>query len=258
MSEETTYTTSADGGSAFENVRAELGSSGLSFHDPANWASAEDRIQALHREINSRLPSESNLDPVTEAQLYVQAVQAVPALHLSMQQLFPGAMQTLQRDLEALSSAPAVERRNRATQVSQNIQNLAKDAHITLAAAENRATIATVSRTLSDLGYLVEKRSQQLVATSGAQCIWATMGGQGRLNLDYSGFSGMSCLKEKGRVESALEKRGMRIREYAANSHGNPKGGILAAKMQSVFPQFRFHDRQKSAPSCAKDRVRQA
>lgn len=253
MSEYVSYSVSATpGGGVKETLRRR----GVFFHDDAAWQSAEERAEALRKELRQALDSncgrssglsglsgDSHLE-ISRLHCMMAAFCNVPEFKVFADQAHGGEFEKLRGEVAALSDAakksdPGRDLLNAVIRAQKGIEAFAAMVQKELCLAEKETVLNKVASTLSDMGYLVETRGDGLKATCDQMGVWAKAGEHGELAMDLSGFSGLSCMKELARIEEQLTRRGVRLRRRVANPHGRPEGGVLVKTLRPLFPEFR-------------------
>ncbi len=253
MSEYVSYSVSAHGGGA---VRQALRNRGIFFHDDAAWQTAEERAEALRRNLrqaldamgrNSALTVGCHEEPhleVSRLSSMLEAFCRVPAFKGVAEQAHSEEFGRLREEIEGLSDAGIKSEPGRGlldavNRAQRGLEAFAASVQRELCAAEKEAVLNTTASTLSDLGYLVEGKGDNLKATCNQMNVWARAGEHGELAVDFSGLSGLSCMKEMARIEEHLGRHGVHLRRTASAPHGRPEGGVLVKSLRPLFPEFR-------------------
>ncbi len=187
---------------------------------------------------------------IQSARAMMAAIESIPNMLLFAEQTRGQELASLRQELAALSSGlestattPLARVNatgswsNKIAALQDRIETLAINLHKDVLQAEKQITLQVVSETLADLGYQLESRGDVLRAKNGQTSIYAEVDESGRLDLDTSGFTGKSCLAELQRVEEELSHRGLALEKKAVDHHEKPEGGVLAQKLEHVFPR---------------------
>ncbi|MGV8080937.1 MAG: hypothetical protein AB2L22_12885 [Syntrophales bacterium] len=244
MSESTSYTTTAMVESSGATLRDALRSRGIEIRDESAWTTARERAdqlrEALGKEMEQRASAGCDMGEHTTTR-----AEAMLTAFLRVSAFQEVAVQTkgdiLTEIRSSLRGAESLERMDdgAAKSLENRIELLASAVQEDLCRVEREVTTAAVARSMSDLGYIVEPRGGSLKGTRGRICLWAEVSPWGDLSLDYSGWSGLACLEEVRRVEARLAREGLILKKTAGHVHGDPKGGVLAQRLEPLFPEFR-------------------
>lgn len=214
-------------------------------------AMQETALASVGCSVEAHQISLASAPQVQSAQAMMNAIESVPNMQLFAEQARGQELAGLRQELAVLASSglarsvtPALAQMNptdswmeKATALQDRIEQLAISVHKDLLQAEKRITLEVVSETLADLGYQLENRGDALRAKHGQTGIYAEVDESGRLDLDTSGFTGTACLAELQRVEAELTRRGLVLEKKAVDHHEKPEGGVLAQKLDRVFPR---------------------
>jgi hypothetical protein len=141
-------------------------------------------------------------------------------------------------------------------QIQERIESLASVVQKELCQVEKEALLVTVSDALADRGYRLERNADSLKATMNRSCIWVEANEWGELSLDFSGFSGLSCLEEVKRTEEEFARKGLMLIRTSSEFHGRPEGGILAGRLEILFPVFRRMDANQSQVTPCRPKIK--
>jgi hypothetical protein len=269
MSETVSYNARTLNGKAGRAVLENLKSRGIFFRDLRAWATARERVEELHRKLQEDF---SRCSPVnlgdgtgdlanqecTRAEAMLRAFCGVAAFKTY-------AEKTRGKDLEDLREGILFLRGKRPNlpkemysplQIQERIESLASVVQKELCQVEKEALLTTVFDALADLGYRLERNGDSLKATMNRSCIWMETNEWGELSLDFSGFSGLSCLEEVKRTEEAFARKGITLTRTSSEFHGRPEGGILAGRLEILFPVFRRMDANQSQVTPCRPKIK--
>lgn len=247
MSETVSYSTSVSGPAGRSMIRA-LRDMGITADHSLEWANARDRVARLNdtlaREMARLNPPGSRPARAVEQTHRLEAMMAafdsIAPFKAAAHSRFAADWQSLGETLSGLKQAVCDRPSDtalaaEAEKAGARLEQIATETQKILCSTEAAVVAETVADTLADLGYRVERRADSLKATCGTTCLWAVTDAMGGLSLDISGHSGLSCIGEMRRVESALEAKGLKLARGACDTHGKPEGGVLARRL---FPMF--------------------
>lgn len=252
MSEYTSYSVSATPGGA---VRETLRRRGIFFHDDAAWQGAEERAEALRKEVRQALDSMSGRNGLagmdekmsletTRLNCMLKSFCKVPAFKAFAEQGRSGDFEKLRGQIAALTYGSKKREPHQGLleavlSAQKTLEGFAASVQRDLCMAEKEAVLDTMASTLTQLGYVVEVKGDVLKATCDQMGVWARANEQGELGIDVSGFSGLSCMQELARIEERLRREGVRMRRTSSTPHGRPEGGVLVNNLRPLFPEFR-------------------
>jgi len=125
------------------------------------------------------------------------------------------------------------------------IRKIAGDAHSLLAKAEEELSLKTIAESMSSLAYRVKTGDTALVASKGDVLVRGSVQA-GRVKLDTTSFSGISCHAEVRRIEQDLKRRGLILTKLFENHTRHPKD---PARLTDPFPAFQGQRRiENKAP----------
>jgi len=247
VSENVSYTATVLSGGSENVLREALQSKGVQIRNDSAWTTARERSDRLQEELRAELArhtaavSSLGTQAGIRAGAMLSAFLRVPAFREYAEQTRSGLLAEIRNGLEEVRS-PGLsdpERGNVASAIENRIENLATQIQEDLCTTERDALAGIVSRSLGSLGYLVENRGGSLKATANRTCVWVEVSPWADISLDFSGWSGMACLREVRRVEERLAREGLTLRKTAEHNHGNPRGGAVAQRLKPLFPAFR-------------------
>ena len=184
-------------------------------------------------------PAES----IVKAQNMFDAFESVPVFKDYSEQTRPAEMAAIRAELSVIGGSIETgqdfqDLMARAESIQFRMQNLATSVQKDLCRVERQAVLQVVGESLGNLHYQVELRDNALRGVKGRTCFWAKADEMGRLELDASGFSGLSCQKEIKRVEQEFRRNGLILKRTSKNTHGKPEGGVLAQELDQFFNPF--------------------
>lgn len=256
MSESVSYNVSVDPEPGGEKLKERLSLRGLFFRDLKAWSTATQRAEELQKNLQEELERKSLFElalskedaGVQELEAMFRAFNKSGYLYTCASQLYGKQLESLQAQIKTLRQSlnqgkDLISLEQTVKSTRKDLEQLAAKSQKSLCQAEKEAVLATVSSALSDLGYLVEARGDALKATCRQNCVWAEANSLGGLEIDLSGFSGLSCLKEVSRLEAMLKRHGLVLKRQSSKVHQLKEGGTLSQRLYPLFPVF------KRAPS---------
>jgi hypothetical protein len=113
------------------------------------------------------------------------------------------------------------------------------DSHQRLLAAQQTVLIDQAAKSLTGMGYRVERlvdfHAQGLWATRDGHTIAALVQPGGRLLMDMAGFDGVACHREAEQMLATLAENGVQVRREQVFLHGRRDGGPLVARLHRVM-----------------------
>jgi hypothetical protein len=97
------------------------------------------------------------------------------------------------------------------------LREMATETHSLLSKTEDLLVSKTLTTTLEDLGYDVHMSGADLVGSKGSVSLRAKAEG-GRLRMDTTAYSGLSCQSEIGRLRTELSRRGIILGRVVENA----------------------------------------
>lgn len=253
MSETVSYSTTVSGPAGRSLIRG-LQNTGIFVEHSQEWANARRRVALLNDTLArdmARLdlllkfrPGKA-MEQTHRLEAMMAAFDSVALFKAAAQSRFAADWQSLERSLaglkEAVSSRPAdTVLAAEAAQASSQLEKIATATQEMLCRTEAAVVAEIVADALTGLGYTVARRTDSLKATCGTTCLWASADAMGGLSLDVSGHSGLSCISEMRRVETALEAKGLKLERGACDTHGRPEGGAVAQRLQPLFAKTKL------------------
>lgn len=202
MSETVNYTLRVNA-SAGRSLKEVLSQFGIRLHDAQAWQRARQKVMTMQKSLGAADCSSIRHLPAEKGQNALSVDQAITAMQDDY--VLRRLMQSVpDMDSANLGKDPAglIRRLNR---VTANI--------------EQRVGQSSLERSLDKLGYVVEHHGEQLRATRGQTCLWAHFDRDVGLHLDLSGFSGLSCIQEIGRIEADLKQHGITLNRRRVSPH---------------------------------------
>jgi len=252
MSESVSYNTSAIVGGAENSVRAALRRRGLKMENTRAWAMARERAEQLQTMVNQELDQQCAMNAhkssdlemeLTRMEAMLKGFASVNAFQEYARLLHGNEMDRIIQGLDNLkreaSMKLAASLKETIIRLQNDLENIAASTQKGLCDVEKIVLQDQAAKALNNLGYQVERNNEAMKATMGQTCIWMETNRWGEMSMDYSGFSGMTCLNESKRVEEQFRKQGLIIQQTSKDFHGKPEGGALAGKLESIFPIFR-------------------
>jgi len=138
---------------------------------------------------------------------------------------------TIKNSLQACH--PEASLKDMIEQTDLSLRTLTMQAHAYLADIEREVTTDLVGETLNSLGYRLETRDNRLLGKSGDMIIRAGIETDGRILLDTTSYSGLSCQQEIARFESKLKENGVLLKRTAYDRALRKPGGVL---LNDPFP----------------------
>ena len=114
------------------------------------------------------------------------------------------------------------------------IRKVTNDSHSLLARAEEDMALNVITDSMSSLGYRVNVGKTGINATKGQFSIRARVSA-GRINLDTTSFSGISCQTEIQNIEKDLQERGLVLQRLCESHRKLPKDTVA---IKDPFPLF--------------------
>ena len=124
---------------------------------------------------------------------------------------------------------------NLAKETDNSLRDLVFSAHTTMAQVEQKVTGDIISETLQSMGYRLKKGKNILAGSSKDATIRAEIQETGKIVIDTTSFSGLSCQKESLRLESELKSQGMVLTVQLNALKGKNKKSIL----RNPFPSLK-------------------
>ena len=245
MSEEVSYQTSVSADGSSQGLQRTLRRHGLFSIDRAAWADAHERVRQLHQAVNEEMGRcrAPGLQTTATPAAMLAALNRVPSFRAVAEKHHAADLKALRYDLEELQDkvsrlpdTAALSAQAKALQ--QRVEALGTRLQTRLCRIEGEVVLQAATIGLQRLGYAVETRGDRLRATMAQTCVWAEVGKAGQLTMDFSGFSGLTCLNARQAVETELVKEGVRLLRSGANSHARPEGGVLAGRLRPLFWDF--------------------
>ena len=245
MSEEVSYQTSVSADGSSQGLQRTLRRHGLFSIDRAAWADAHERVRQLHQAVTEELGRCHAPGPQTTAipAAMLAALNRVPIFHAVAEKHHAVDVKALRDDIEKLQTeasrlpdTAALSAQSKALQ--QRVEALGTRLQTRLCRIEGEVVLQAATVGLQRLGYAVETRGDRLRATKAQSCVWAEESTAGQLTMDFSGFSGLTCLKARQSIEAELAKEGVRLARCTSITHGRPEGGVLAGRLRPLFWDF--------------------
>ena len=190
----------------------------------------------------SRIGDQS-AERIFKAQNMLAAFESVPIFKTYAEQTKPIEVAKLRSELAAMNGSikqgsdfQALMARDKQNQA--RIEKLATSVQKDLCRVEQEAVLQVVGESLGNLDYQVELMGNALRGVKGRTCFWARADEKARLELDASGFSGLSCQKEIKLVEQEFRRNGLILKRKSQDTHGKPEGGVLAKELNQFFNPF--------------------
>ena len=241
----------------------------------SHWDNASERLAKLTENFEHRRRTfESRAVTVpqpTPAQVELAEVDArlsayldVPEFRIVTEQTRGQELKSLTEQvsnlkIEATRAESTHELEEAIRETHKRLDKLGTEVHDQLCRIEKKVLTNTVTSALRDLDYQVEQRRDMLRGELGATCLWAEMNDPGELKLDFSGYTGMTCLQEVARVEQQFIKHGLVLERTSSDFHGRPEGGKLVQKARPLFASLEFKPitwNQKMAKTAQRQRVK--
>jgi hypothetical protein len=218
--------------------------------DTSSWLGTEERESALKASLASSLAelaicSDSKFatnggGQIAQFRAMLMALDSLPQLS-TLTHLYAGeALVRLQKEGEemyehAMKSGITSQMIARAQSAQQDLRAITSQAHQHLAKAEGQMLQEITGETLHQLGYCLSEKGNALRAVRGTTCIWIEINERGRMSLDVSGFSGLTCQTEIKALENGLAERGVELKRASVESHCQKAGGHIADRLASIF-----------------------
>ncbi len=215
----------------------------------------ESSLRKQTATMNNKSQSFQGGEDLVRAQAMWSAFSRVPEFREYAAQIKAAEFRELEQGFSRLS--PGLGRGADADRLAGRLEKLAAEVQRELCQVEQQVVVETVAAALEEEGYLVDRRGGRLKATRGLTCVWAEVDPFAELALDMSGFSGLDCVREMGKIEKRLRAKGLRIERNTTQSHGRPAGGVLAQKLRPLFPEFK-RMKPLAGPERQRERVRNA
>jgi hypothetical protein len=254
MSEDINYRAAYITGPAAGMVVRYLRQIGVKIDTAQAWITARERAMQLNNLLETALNSTvliglnqdnaHSLGEIGIAKSMLEAFCGVETFRSVAEQLHGKDFHDLKDEIGNLSSMINMDSslenlHHFSLHLQKRIENLASRVQKTLCEVEKDAIQGTAVFALNSLGYIVEQKGDAIKATRGTTCIWIEASPWADLQVDYSGFSGTTCLKEIQRVEDQFRRSGLVLKRTESQFHGSPEGGQTTKKLDSVFPVFR-------------------
>ena len=190
----------------------------------------------------SRIDANS-AERIFKAENMLAAFESVPVFKTYAEQTKPFEMAAIRAELATMNGSIKQDSgfqalMTRAEKNQARIEKLATGVQKELCQVEQQAVLQVVGESLGNLEYQVELRDNALRGVKGRTCFWAKADEMGQLELDASGFSGLSCQKEIKLVEQEFRRNGLILKRTSQNTHGKPEGGVLAKELDQFFNPF--------------------
>jgi hypothetical protein len=263
MSESIDYRVSVGGAGDGRALEAALSRRGILSLNREAWLAAEQRVIALEKSLSEmdlgeelNATCESPAASIRRLESMLNAFDRIEPFRAAGEMLRGSELEKIKSSIRmfkqaALSGAAAKSLLDQIEDNRLSLEKIASEVHETLCRAEHEASFAIIAEGLEEMGYRVEKRGDQIRALQGSSCIWVSADELGAVKMDFSGYSGLSCIQQIQKVESVLKKRGLELHRRASDYHGRPEGGVLARQLRPVFSPFQgdFKDRTKGPNS---------
>ncbi|MBM4305186.1 MAG: hypothetical protein FJ115_00030 [Deltaproteobacteria bacterium] len=271
MSESVSYRMRALSGKAGEIIQINLAKRGILFHDQQAWSTAKDRVEQLQAALQQELEKYPNSDPCRQENLPIEkgwsradamlrSFCSVPIFEAYAEKTRANELQAIREEVGIVKEVGLRTRREEAEdslhQIQKRIEDLASVVQKELCHLEKEALLATASDALADLGYSLERNGGAMKASMNRYCVWMEANAWGEISLDFSGFSGFSCLGEVQKAEKALSQKGIQLTRTSSEFHGRPEGGVLTGRLEPLFPVFKRMKGEQSQETPCRSKIK--